>query len=256
MKVDSNTFYVYTHHRATDGAVFYVGKGTKGRAFKTHGRNVYWKRVVAKYGYFVTIVADGLTETEALAKESALISELGKIALCNMTDGGEGMSGYRHSENGKLKIAASKVGKPRPQAAVEKMRQSKLGKKASEATRQKMSNARRGYSHSPEAIQKMRDKANARTAETIAKQVAANTGKSRSNAARENMRAAQKGKTVECSNGMTFEKLADAARWLKENGHPKASVQAIAKASSAKHRIAYGFGWKIKEDFCRFAPTL
>ena len=249
MKVDSNTFYVYTHHRATDGAVFYVGKGTKGRAFKTHGRNVYWKRVVAKYGYFVTIVADGLTETEALAKESALISELGKIALCNMTDGGEGMSGYRHSETGKLKIAASKVGKPRPQAAVEKMRQSKLGKKASEATRQKMSDARRGYSHSPEAVQKMRDKANARTAETIAKQVAANTGKTRSVDARANMAAAQIGTPVLCSNGMAFEKKAYAVAWLRENGHPKASVSLISRACSEPHRIAYGFSWKIRANF-------
>ena len=156
MKADLTTFYVYTHHRATDGAIFYVGKGTKGRAHKTDGRNVHWKRVVAKYGYYVTIVADGLTESDALSKEIAIIAELGKIALCNMTDGGEGMSGYRHSETGKSKISASKVGKRRPAEAVEKMRQSKLGKKASEATRQKMSDARKGYSHSPEAVEKMR----------------------------------------------------------------------------------------------------
>lgn len=254
MKADLNTFYVYTHHRATDGAVFYVGKGTKGRAYKTHGRNVHWKRVVAKYGYYVSIIAEGLSESEALEKETKLIAEIGKIALCNMTDGGEGMSGYRHSETSKSKIAASKVGKRRPEEAVEKMRQSKLGKKASEATRQKMSDARKGYTHSPEAIEKMRQKANARSAETIAKQVAANAGKIRSDAARSNMAASQKGKAVECSNGMTFEKLTHAAKWLKENGHPKASVQAIAKASSAKHRVAYGFGWRIKEDCATPTP--
>ena len=246
MKADLTAFYVYTHHRATDGAIFYVGKGTKGRAYKTHGRNVHWKRVVAKYGYYVNIVAGGLTESEALKKETSLIAEIGKIALCNMTDGGEGMSGYRHSETGKFKIAASKVGKPRPPEAVEKMRLSKLGKNASEATRQKMSDARKGHRHSAEAVEKMRQKAAARSAETIAKQVAANTGKIRSTDARLNMAASQKGKSVECSNGMTFEKLAHAAKWLKENGHPKASVQAIVKASSAKHRVAYGFGWRIK----------
>lgn len=254
MKVDLNTFYVYTHHRATDGAIFYVGKGTKGRAFKTHGRNAHWKRVVAKYGYFVTIVADNLTETDALKKETELIAEFGKMALCNMTEGGEGMSGYRHSDEGKKKISASKVGKPRPAEAIMKMRQSKIGKTISEATRQKMSDARKGHVHSPEAIQKMRDKANARSKETISKQVSANTGKIRSDVARENMAASQKGKAVECSNGMTFEKLTHAVKWLKENGHPKASVQSIAKASSAKHRIAYGFGWRLKEDCATPTP--
>lgn len=254
MKADLTAFYVYTHHRATDGAVFYVGKGTKGRAHKSHGRNAHWKRIVAKYGYYVNIVADGLTESEALEKETQLIAEIGKIALCNMTDGGEGMSGYRHSETGKLKIAASKVGKSRPPEAVEKMRQSKLGKKASEATRQKMSDARKGYTHSAEAVEKMRQKAVSRSAETVAKQVAANTGKIRSAEARLNMAAAQKGKSVECSNGMTFEKLTHAAKWLKENGHPKASVQAIVKASSAKHRVAYGFGWRIREDCATPTP--
>ena len=256
MKADLTTFYVYTHHRATDGAIFYVGKGTKGRAHKTDGRNVHWKRVVAKYGYYVTIVADGLTESDALSKEIAIIAELGKIALCNMTDGGEGMSGYRHSETGKSKISASKVGKRRPAEAVEKMRQSKLGKKASEATRQKMSDARKGYSHSPEAVEKMRQKANTRSAETIAKQVAANTGKIRSDAARSNMAAAQTGTPVSCSNGMIFEKKAYAVAWLRENGHPKASVSLISRACLEPHRIAYGFSWKIKANFYYKIPTL
>lgn len=244
---DLNTFYVYTHHRATDGAVFYVGKGTKSRAHKVHGRNAHWKRVVAKHGYYVTIVANNLTESEALRKEVEVIATIGKIALCNMTDGGEGMSGYQHTQSGKLKIAAAKVGKSRSPEVVEKMRKSRLGKKASDTTRQKMSDARKGYSHSPEAIQKMREKAKARSTETIAKQVAANTGKIRSNAACANMSLSQKGKIVKCSNGKVFEKLAHAAKWLKENGHPKASVQAISRATNSSERVAYGFGWELQK---------
>lgn len=248
MKVDLNTFYVYTHHRATDGAVFYVGKGTKGRAFKTHGRNAYWQRVVAKYGYFVTIVADSLTESEALKRETELIAELGKIALCNMTDGGEGMSGYRHSENGKAKIAASKIGKPRPIEAIEKMRVAKIGKTASEAARRKMSDAHRGRKHSDEAIAKMRQKAHARSKETIAKQVAANTGLKRSTEARLNMSVAQKGKRVKCSNGMEFEKVTHGVAWLISIGHDKASKAAVSRACKNPHKIAYGFNWQFCGD--------
>lgn len=254
MKVDLNTFYVYTHHRATDGAVFYVGKGTRGRAYKTHGRNLHWKRVVAKHGYYVTIVADGMTESEALQKEIKLIADIGKIALCNMTDGGEGMSGHTHSVETKRKQSESAKRVVRSEARLAKLKTLNVGRTASPATKQKMSDARKGYEHSPEAIEKMRQKANARSPETIAKQVAANTGKIRSAEARLNMAAAQKGKSVECSNGMTFEKLTHAAKWLKENGHPKASVQAIVKASSAKHRVAYGFGWRIREDCATQTP--
>ena len=255
MKADLTTFYVYAHHRATDGAVFYIGKGTKGRAYKTHGRNAHWKRVVAKYGYYVTILADNLTESEALAREIELIAEFGKVALCNMTDGGEGMSGYRHTVAGKSKIAKAHLDIPRPAESIEKMRDAKLGKIPSIETRRKMSEAHIGFKHSAVSIQKMKEKANARSVETIAKQVAANIGQKRSEDARRNMAAAQAGKRVECSNGMTFEKIAHAAKWLRENGHPKASVQSIVKASSGENRIAYGLKWKIKEDFCRFAPT-
>lgn len=242
------TFYVYTHHRATDGAIFYVGKGTGRRAYKTDGRNVHWKRVVAKYGYYVTIVATGLTESEALSKEIELIAELGKTVLCNMTDGGEGMSGYQHSENGKLKIAASKIGKRRPPEAVAKMRLTKLGKIPSEETRRKMSEARLGFKHSAEALEKMRQKAAARSAETIAKQVAANIGKTRSAEAKANMAAAQKGKKVLCSNGMTFEKINAAVDWLISQGNAKASKAAISKACKNPHKVAYGFLWRLCGD--------
>ena len=255
MKADLNTFYVYTHHRATDGAIFYVGKGTRGRAYKTHGRNLHWKRVVAKHGYYVTIVADGLTESDALSKEIALIAELGKTILCNMTDGGEGMSGHKHSIETKRKQSDSAKQVVRSEARLTKLKLINVGRTASSATKLKMSDARKGYAHPPEAIEKMRQKAASRSAETVARQVAANTGKIRSDESRANMAASQKGKAVACSNGMVFEKMLHAAKWLKENGHPKASVQSIIKASSAKHRVAYGLRWQLKEDCATQIPT-
>lgn len=245
MKADLNTFYVYTHHRATDGAVFYVGKGTRGRAYKTHGRNLHWKRVVAKHGYYVTIVADGMTESEALQKEIKLIADIGKIALCNMTDGGEGMSGHTHSVETKRKQSESAKRVVRSEARLAKLKTLNVGRTASPATKQKMSDARKGYQHSPEALEKMRQKANARSPETIAKQVAANIGKIRSDVARSNMAASQKGKAVECSNGMRFKKATLAVEWLRETGHLKASKAAISRACKSPQKIAYGFTWQF-----------
>lgn len=251
-----NQFYIYVHSRATDGQIFYVGKGRGPRASKVYGRNPHWKRIVAKHEYAVTIVRGNLTESEALAEEVRLIAEIGRENLCNMTDGGEGTSGHTHKEETKRKQSDSAKRVVRSAERLAKLKVLNVGRTPSEETRQRMSESKIGRKHSLAAIEKMRQKALVRTPETIAKQVAANTGQIRSAEARVNMAASQKGKLVECSNGMMFAKITHASEWLKENGHPKASVQAIIKANSAKHRVAYGFGWKIIEGFCQSAPTL
>lgn len=248
MVASINKFYVYTHRRASDGVVFYVGKGQTNRAYRKDGRNRHWRNIVAKYGYSIVIEKSNLSDNDAAAYEIELIASIGRENLCNKTDGGDGMSGYVHTDAGKRKISDAHKGKPRPAVAVEKMRASKIGKTLSEETKRKMSEAKKGRKHSDESIEKMRQKALVRSPETIAKQVAANTGLKRTNVARSNMSNSQKGIAVECSNGMRFKKLTLAAEWLRKNGHPKASVQSIAKAASASHRIAYGLKWRIKED--------
>ena len=58
-------FYTYAHTKP-DGTIFYIGKGTKHRAWKTHRRNNHWKSIVQKYGSFnVEILANWKTEKEA-----------------------------------------------------------------------------------------------------------------------------------------------------------------------------------------------
>lgn len=251
-----NKFYVYTHRRASDGVIFYVGKGQTNRAYRKDGRNQHWRNIVAKYGYTIVIEKANLSDGEAATYEIELIASIGRENLCNKTDGGDGMSGYIHTDEGKRKISEAHKGKPRPVESVEKMRAAKRGKKLSEETKRKMSEARKGRKHSDEAIAKMRQKALIRHPDTIAKQVAANTGQKRSAVARANMANSQKGIAVECSNGMRFEKITHAAEWLRKNGHPKASVQSITKAASASHRIAYGLSWRIREGCARPTPTL
>lgn len=61
-------FCNYIHTRNDTGAVFYVGKGKERRAHTHYGRSQHWKRIVAKHGRTVHIVAYFANEADAFAK--------------------------------------------------------------------------------------------------------------------------------------------------------------------------------------------
>lgn len=138
--------YVYIHRRASDGTVFYVGKGKGRRAWSSHSRSRYWRFVAKKHGFNPTILRNEMPEHCALSLERAVITAIGKDKLTNATDGGGGITGWRHSDEAKRKISeASKgreftqkmrekllaynVGKKMKPESIEKMRAAKLGKK-------------------------------------------------------------------------------------------------------------------------------
>lgn len=101
-------FYVYEHIRLDTNAVFYVGKGKGRRCFESRHRNQHWKRIVSKAGEFdVRIVVDDIDEELAFLVEQELISKLKVqgVVLSNLTDGGEGTSGYRHTDSAKAKFS-------------------------------------------------------------------------------------------------------------------------------------------------------
>jgi hypothetical protein len=101
-------FYVYEHIRLDTNAVFYVGKGKGRRCFEARRRNQHWKRVVAKAGGFdVCIVVDKIDEELAFLAEQELIAKLKSqgASLTNITDGGEGTSGYRHTDEARIKFS-------------------------------------------------------------------------------------------------------------------------------------------------------
>lgn len=85
-------YYVYEHREKDTGRVFYVGKGFGNRKTRKCDRNVYWKRVEAKHGFSAHILYDGLSEAEAHDLERKIIDAYGRENLCNLTDGGEGVS--------------------------------------------------------------------------------------------------------------------------------------------------------------------
>jgi hypothetical protein len=106
-------FYTYAHY-TPENRLFYIGKGCGRRAYTTDKRNAHWKNIVAKYGKpRVEILANWNTEAEAHSHEILLIScfkDMG-YKLANLTNGGEGISGYKFSEESKEKIRIFHTGK-------------------------------------------------------------------------------------------------------------------------------------------------
>lgn len=114
---NGETFYVYEHWRLDRDECFYVGKGRAGRAYSMKGRNCHHKAIVAKLSrigsaFEVKMVAVGLSEADAFALEIERIvfwREAG-ADLTNMTDGGEGISGFHHSEETCRKLSEMNKG--------------------------------------------------------------------------------------------------------------------------------------------------
>lgn len=94
-------FYVYIHC-TPDGEIFYVGKGAKRRAYEFRGRSKWHRHVTEKYGkenIIVQVVARTADELQALSWEVELIEQLSEsVKLVNLTLGGEGVSGYSHTQ--------------------------------------------------------------------------------------------------------------------------------------------------------------
>lgn len=114
----NNEYYVYEHYRASDGSVFYVGMG-RGKRFKTKdSRNIHWQRIVAKHGFSAKIIASGLTLEDAYQLEIDTILSHGKENLCNITDGGDGVTNPKKETRQKMR--AAKIGKTQSKSHIKK----------------------------------------------------------------------------------------------------------------------------------------
>lgn len=143
MRTTENRFYVYEHLRSDTGAVFYVGKGTGKRCTvrSHHHRNEFWQRTERKAGGFcVRMVASNVDEELAFLIEQERISQLRMVGvrLCNLTDGGDGTSGWVKTKEWREKVGAAH-----------------RGKIISEETRLKLSAALVGYRHTDETKARM-----------------------------------------------------------------------------------------------------
>ena len=113
----NKTAYVYRHIRLDKNCPFYIGVGgltnfdNYRRAFRKTYRNAYWTNIINKTDYTVEIILDNLTEKEAFLKEKEFIDFYGIENLANLTRGGDGVAGYKHSITTKSKIGAKSIGR-------------------------------------------------------------------------------------------------------------------------------------------------
>lgn len=223
-------FYVYVHKKATNGSIFYVGKGTGKRSHDFKRRNEHWKRTANKHGVIVDVIYSGLTEAEALSLEVKTISEIGRYSLVNQTNGGEGLSGLAFTNEHRQKISLAHKGKKKSPESIAKMVQKLTGRKLSYEHKQALSKSRKGKPKTPEHIKKVAQ---------------SRIGKSHTDVGKQNIRMS-KCKIVFCvETGEQFFGTHHATEWVKKI-NPKASQAAIARACRKPTKIAYGYHWEYK----------
>lgn len=135
-----NRFYIYAHRRMSDKQIFYVGKGSYGRSHSSRNRNVHWRNISNKHGFFVEIAFGGLSEKEAFRLEREAIEACRQFGcpLTNATIGGEGPSGAVRSLETRSRISNSRMGKVHSIAARLAQSRGQIGRKQPESMRQKV----------------------------------------------------------------------------------------------------------------------
>jgi hypothetical protein len=230
-------FYVYVHRRTTDGKVFYVGKGCKRRAKEANGRNNYWRNTVSKHGYVVEIYADGLTEWYAYELERDLIAyhgrkDIGYGLLANRTDGGDGASATKVSEESRKRMS---IAQKRNQTPERRAHMSRLlsGRRLTKEHAGKISKALTGKVVSDEWRKKHSETMRGRkiSAEHVKALVEGCVKKA--------------SKKVICvDTGVVFGKIIDAEAWIRSIGRGGD----VSKCLAGKNKRAGGFNWEYSDD--------
>ena len=176
----TDTYYVYMY-LDLDNIPFYIGKGQGPRYeirrhLGSNNRNRFLKNKIRKVGIAnikIHFFHKNLTEAESFSWESYWIKYIGRRdkgegSLCNLTNGGEGLSGAIVSKETRQKISKIHKGKKIAPEVIERQAESLRkhyetrpnpfkGKKHSEETRKKMSESATGRKLSDEAKRKLSD---------------------------------------------------------------------------------------------------
>jgi hypothetical protein len=166
----NNEYYSYLLYDPDDDLPFYAGKGKGSRALiSTKLYNAKYnplklfklKEIYSKYDEVeIEIVGWNLTEEQAFKLEVEAIDYFGLIkdntgSLTNLTYGGDGISGWNHSEETKNKIGKIHKGRKLTQEHKDKLRDSHLGKTHTIEAKNKVSMFNKGKIHSEETRNKL-----------------------------------------------------------------------------------------------------
>lgn len=219
-------FYVYIHLRTKTLEPFYVGKGSGNRGWhgsSSKSRSILWHRCALKNGVTVDVVQDGMTEDDAYLLEEWLIAKLRHegCVLYNISEGGAGGLGLA-------------PGNSKPVVCSNGMRFETTGR----ASEWALDGRRSPHSHSMIYM-------------CCTGRISSAHGYSwwydgddpKEYVAPADRRRTSRKRVIFCSNGMSFDCTSDAARWLRENGWPKASYIAINAALRGRNQSAYGLSW-------------
>ena len=257
-------FYVYLHKRKSDNKIFYVGKGNGSRGRSTSGRNRYWWNVRNKHGIIIEIYKDKLTNQVACELETKLIAELRAdgVDLCNIANGGEGgLAGIPLSKEHREKLRGRKLGRRQSPEHARKSAMAKLGKRQPrDAVERMVKNKRKSVINSNGEVFPSASEA----ARVIGKRLGIKGSQGNiSMCCRGERREAygmawsyntkskpdqpthitKQMRRIKCSNGMVFDSVQDASRWVAA-WRGKANNQSISAAARGESLESYGFKWE------------
>lgn len=161
-------YYIYMY-LDLDNVSFYIGKG-RGYRYKVSEHLLecrhqpFLQNKIRKIGVDnikIQFLHKNLTEKEAFKKEKYWIKYYGRRdlkrgTLCNLTNGGEGTSGYKHSKEVLRKMGEAHKGKKHSEETRRKMSVAKVSVKFSMETKRKISATLKGVKLSEETKRKMR----------------------------------------------------------------------------------------------------
>jgi hypothetical protein len=141
---------VYQHRRLDTNEIFYIGIGKEEkRAYSKHDRSVLWNRYVNKFGYNVEILHKDISWEEACNLEMFYIKNYGRVSnrtgiLVNLTNGGDGIKGYSHTDETKDFLRKLKTGNKLTPEHIEIIKSSNTGRVHTEEELKKMSQSQLG----------------------------------------------------------------------------------------------------------------
>jgi len=250
-------FFVYLHRRASNGKVFYIGKGTRYRHKSKWNRSQHWQNIVNKHGYTIEIVQSGMKEWWAFELERDLILKYKDDGLCNRTDGGEGASGAIASEETKQKYKERRWSTAWRQNLSQKLKLRFADPKFREAHRQnkllvmnrpevkdKLRAAMIKHFSNPEARKLNALKTKQYFSDPKNVEHARQKALARFDTSEKRASHAQAKALICLDNGMVFGTTTLAAEWVTSWRGAKADNSQIARACRGESVMAYGLRWK------------